>query len=223
MLKIILFAILVLVASSCSADAEQEESDGKEIIALPKPSTDREMSLEKALAGRRSVRAFSEQDLTNEELGQILWAADGVNRPGTKYRTAPSAGALYPLFLYAFTPDGIFRYIPESHSIERVKEGDYRKNLSDAALGQGSVRDAAIDIVVVARYSRVTGKYGKRGVRYAHIEAGHVAQNIHLQAVSLGLVSVPVGAFEDDEVNEIIGLPGGDEAVYIIPVGHPKP
>ena len=193
----------------------------KEII-LPQPITKGKVSLEEAIFKRRSQREFQRKDLSWEQIGQLLWAAQGITakRGGFNFRAAPSAGALYPLELYALTKDGLYHYIPEGHKLENLSDKDLRGDLAGAALGQGSVASGALDIVICAVYERITSKYGQRGMKYTHIEAGHVAQNIHLQAVALGLGSVPIGAFSDEGVQKTLGLPKDHEPLYIIPVGY---
>lgn len=193
----------------------------KEII-LPRPITKGKVSLEEAIFKRRSQREFQRKDLSWEQIGQLLWAAQGITakRGGFNFRAAPSAGALYPLELYALTKDGLYHYIPEGHKLENLSDKDLRGNLAGAALSQGSVASGALDIVICAVYERITSKYGQRGMKYTHIEAGHVAQNIHLQAVALGLGSVPIGAFSDEGVQKTLGLPKNHEPLYIILVGY---
>lgn len=193
-----------------------------ERISLPKPSTDSDISLEHAIEKRRSVRKFKSDDLTLKQIGQLLWAAQGITDKVKDYRTVPSAGALYPMELYVVKNDGVYHYLPQSHQIEKLKDEDLRRELSKAALGQECVLGAPVDIIICAVFERVTSKYGERGIRYTHIEAGHVAQNIHLEAVSLGLGSVPIGAFYDKKVQEVIGVPNNQKPLYIIPVGYPK-
>jgi len=188
---------------------------------LPDFSISGETSVEKALKLRRSVRHFTNQPLTREQISQLLWAAQGINRPNQGRRTCPSAGATYPLNTYAVTSEGIFRYHPKDHKLEEVKKGDYREQLSRAALSQQWVAKAPLDIVFTAVYERTTGRYGNRGIRYVHMEAGHAAQNVHLQAVALNLGSVPIGAFEDDKVSEVIECDAQEVPLYIIPVGYP--
>ena len=141
---------------------------------------------------------------------------------GFDFRAAPSAGALYPMELYVVSKDGVFHYLPSEHKLEILSEKDLRGKLAAVALGQAPVRQAAIDIVICAVFRRITGKYGKRGIRYAYIEAGHIAQNIHLEAVALGLGSVPIGAFDDQRLKDVLSLPSEHEPLYIIPVGHPS-
>jgi len=190
-------------------------------VALPPPSTDGEMSLEQTLAKRRSIRQFARQDLTLEQIGQLAWAAQGITNPDTGFRTAPSAGATYPLELYLLTKDGVFRYMPKGHKLARVSAVDKRAALARAALGQGSVSGAPLDFVITGVYARTSAKYGERSERYVVLEAGHAAQNIHLQAVALGLGSVPVGAYTDEAVSKVLDLPADEIPLYIIPVGHP--
>jgi SagB-type dehydrogenase family enzyme len=193
----------------------------KEII-LPQPTLKGKVSLEEAIFKRRSQREFQRKELSLEQIGQLLWAAQGITakRGGFNFRAAPSAGALYPLELYALTKDGLYHYIPAGHKLENLSDKDLRGDLARAALGQGSLASAALDIVICAVYERVTSKYGQRGVRYVHIEAGHAAQNIHLQAVALGLGSAPIGAFNDTAVKKCLLLPAACEPLYIIPIGY---
>jgi len=194
----------------------------REKISLPKPSTDSDISLEYTIEKRRSVRRFKRDDLTLKQIGQLLWAAQGITDKRRGFRAAPSAGALYPMELYVVKKDGLYHYLPQSHQIERLRDKDLRRELSKAALGQKCVLDAPVDIIICAVFERVTSKYGRRGIRYTHIEAGHIAQNIHLQAVSLGLGSVPIGAFLDEEVINILNLPEKEKPLYIIAVGYPE-
>lgn len=194
-------------------------------IQLPQPITKGIISLEEAIAKRRSQRSFGKKELTLYQIGQLLWAAQGITerRGGYGLRSAPSAGALYPMEIYALTKDGVYHYLPESHALEVLSGSDLRGDLCNASLGQSSVRDAPLDIVICAVYKKVTFKYRERGKRYTDIETGHIAQNIHLQAVALGLVSVPIGAFSDEEVKSILNLPADHVPLYIIPVGYSYP
>ncbi|MEW6685199.1 MAG: SagB/ThcOx family dehydrogenase [Candidatus Edwardsbacteria bacterium] len=190
------------------------------IITLPKPVTKGTVSLEECLLKRRSKRAYRVQDLTLEQISQLCWATQGITETVGGFRTAPSAGATYPLELYLVKSDGLFHYLPEGHKLEKVKAGDFRKSLCSAALGQRFVAEAPVDFVITAIYERTTARYRQRGIRYVDIEVGHAAQNLHLQAVALGLGSVPVGAFDDDAVSEILSLPKEEKPLYIIPVGY---
>jgi SagB-type dehydrogenase family enzyme len=191
------------------------------VIDLPEPTREGTVTVEETLARRRSVRSFTSEPLTMREIGQLVWAAQGITRPSEGFRTAPSAGALYPLELYIVTADGLYHYLPQGHKLRVLNDSDLRGDLARAALGQPTVRNAAADFVVTAVYDRTTGKYGDRGNRYVHIEVGHVGQNIHLQAVALGLGSVPIGAFRDELVKSVLSLPANHEPLYIIPVGQP--
>lgn len=199
-------------------------------IGLPNPLLKGEMSLEETISRRRSRREFEDDPLATEELGQILWAAQGITDQDGLKRSAPSAGALYPLDLYVVVGrggveglrEGAYHYHPQSHCLELVSNGDSRQALAQHASGQMFVGEAPVIVVVTAEYERTTKKYGERGVRYVHMEAGHVGQDICLQVQALGLATVTVGAFQNEEVTETLGLPDNHEPLYIIPVGHPK-
>ena len=194
-------------------------------IKLPLPKTTGKMSLEEAIVNRESVRSFSKRQLTLEEISQLLWAAYGprhVDSITGASKTVPSAGALYPMEIYIVSPNGVFHYFPSSHSLREISDKDLRSALSGAALWEEAIAQAAVNFVIACVYDRICWKYGERGMRYAHIEAGHIAQNIHLQAVCLGLGSVPIGAFNDTAVQKALYLPKDNIPIYIIPVGHLK-
>jgi len=192
---------------------------------LPLPHTDGEMSVERAIESRRSQRNFRDEPLTVYQLSQILWAAYGITSP-RGLRTAPSAGALYPLEVYAVIGNvdgvapGVYRFTPDGHTITRVVDGDVRAALSDAALGQRMVRDAPMSVFYSAVFERSTVRYGERGINYTFIEVGHSAQNVYLQAEALGLGTVAIGAFIDDDVRQLLNLPADEVPVYLMPVGH---
>lgn len=195
-------------------------------ISLPEPSKKGRMSLEETIYLRRSVREFSDAPLTLEEVGQLLWASQGKSKYGR--RVSPSAGALYPIEIYAVCgnvkgiPPGVYKYDFQTHKIKKTLDGDKRYALSSASLSQYWVREAPLSIVVAAIFERTTRKYGERGIRYVFIEVGHVAQNVLLQAVSLNLGAVPVGAFYDDEVKKVLRMEDPEVPLYIIPVGRSK-
>jgi SagB-type dehydrogenase family enzyme len=194
----------------------------RKTIELPKPKFQGALSLDEALARRRSVRDFTSKPVVDEHLSQILWAAQGVTDP-EGYRTAPSAGALYPLETYVVLPEGLYHYEPRGHRLKRIVEGDLRPGLFEAALEQEAVRDAHAVVVIAAVYQRTARKYGEtRGRRYVYMEVGHAAQNILLEAAALGLGAVPIGAFHDRNVHETLSLPEQEEPLYLIPVGHPR-
>jgi len=201
---------------------EKQDMGTKEdkIVKLPKPNLKGAMSLEECIQNRRSKRSFSSQPLSLEQVSQLLWAAQGITDQKRGLRAAPSAGALYPLELYVVKSDGVYHYKPEEHELERLGSEDLRKPLAGAAHGQESVSEAPMDIVICAVYERVTGRYGNRGIMYTHIEVGHAAQNIHLEAVALGLGSVPIGAFQEEKASGVLALPKDQKPLYIIPVGY---
>lgn len=194
-------------------------------IKLPEPKYDGNTSVEQALFKRRSVRAYKNEPLALADVSQLLWAAQGITDSRNGFRTAPSAGALYPLEVYVVVSnvkevaEGVYKYKPDEHELIRVKSGNVKGELAAAALGQACIKESAIVIVFSAVYERTTRKYGDRGVRYVHMEAGHAAQNIYLQAVSLNLGVVVVGAFNDEDVRKVLGMPDEEHPLYIIPVG----
>jgi len=200
------------------------QTESGERVALPMPVYESQTSVEQALQARRSVRDYAPGALKLAQVGQLLWAAQGVTGP-TGQRTAPSAGALYPLEVYLVAGEveglaaGVYRYLPDDHALLRIASGDLRKQLAEAALGQIWVKDAPAVLVITAVYERTTVKYGERGVRYVHMEVGHAAQNVYLQAETLNLGTVFVGAFYDEEVSRILGLKEEQAPLGVMPVG----
>jgi SagB-type dehydrogenase family enzyme len=198
-------------------------------IYLPSPSQKGSVSLEEAIAGRRSVRDFTRESISQSQLSQILWAAQGISDTGEKLRTVPSAGATYPLEIFVVCgrkgidgiDAGVYRYKIDSHSLTQHYKGDVRMELARAALDQEFVYQAPMDIVICALYERTAMRYGARGERYVHIEVGHAGQNIYLQATALGLATVAIGAFYDEAVREILRLDEPYKPLYIMPVGKP--
>ena len=188
------------------------------MIDLPEPS-DSSVSLETALRLRRSVREFDAEPLSRAEIGQLLWAAQGVTADWGG-RTAPSAGALYPLELHAVTPTGALHYLPDGHRVEITSERDLRLDLRAAALDQDAVERAPFVAVVVVVPERTAATYGERAGRYVDLEAGHAAQGLLLQTAAMDLVAVPIGAFDDDAVATVLALPRGHEPRYLVPVGR---
>jgi len=212
-----IFTLFFLLFLSTSLYAEEEM-----VIKLPRPKEKGKVSLEETIKKRRSERSLSGKELTLEQISQLLWSCQGITDGGGRFRSAPSAGATYPLEVYLVGPDGLFQYIPNDHSIKRLKDGDLRPQLSIACLGQQFVENASVDIIICADFKRTTARYGKRGEKYVYIEVGHAAENLHLQAVAEGLGSVPVGAFSDDEVKKVLDLPEDLVPIYIVPVGYIK-
>jgi SagB-type dehydrogenase family enzyme len=189
-------------------------------MKLSEPELQGQVSLEEALSRRRSIRDFASKSLTWEQISQLLWSAQGITDNKYKLRTAPSAGALFPLVIYLVSEAGVFLYKSENNILEKIIESDIRHNLCRAALGQDSIEQAPVNIVICAVYKKIEANYGQRAVRYVHIEVGHAAQNVHLKAVAMGLDSVPIGAFHDEQVKQMLSLPHDCYPLYIIPIGY---
>jgi len=204
-------------------------STGKGVaMILPKPTYDGKVSVEKAIKHRRTIRSYKAKALHLEDFSQILFAAQGITDNGGFKRAAPSGGALYPLDVYAVVGKGcvdglepaVYHYLPSGHRLETISNGDRRGLVAQAALHQMWMAQAPVNFVITAEYARICSKYGQRGVRYAIIEAGHVGQNIFLQAEALGLRSGIVGAFNDREVTKVMEIPSEHEPLLIMPVGY---
>lgn len=199
-------------------------AQSNENISLPMPVKTGELPLEQLLQQRRSVRKYQKQSLNLFNVGQLLWAAQGItNAKG--FRTAPSAGALYPLELYLVVGNvegldpGVYHYDNKKHQLTKISKVDQRKQLARASFFQGWVEDAAVVVTFAAVYERTTIKYGRRGRRYVQIEVGHAAQNLFLQAEALGLGTVVVGAFDDENVATVLQLPPDVRPLILMPVG----
>lgn len=224
---VVLVAFLALFSLAASRGGKKRMA---EKVALPKPVLKAGMSVEEAISRRRSRRSFSGRKLSLEQLGQILWSAQGITGSVGRYRAAPSAGATYPMEIFAAVGEnavgnlraGIYRYLPAEHAVELTRAGDLRAQIAAAALGQGFLADAPVDVLIAADYSRTTRRYGSRGNLYVHIEVGHIGQNIYLQAEALGLGTVAVGAFRDDAVAKVFALPAGLKPLYLMPVGYAR-
>lgn len=197
----------------------------EEVINLPKPKLRGDVSIEQALSRRRSTRDFPKKSITLEEVSQLLWAAQGITSAAGE-RTAPSAGATFPLEVYLVAGDveglsaGVYKYGYRKHELHKVGDGDKRAALAAAALDQECVSDCAASVILTSVYGRTTVEYGERGVRYVHMEAGHVGQNIHLQAAALDLGTVVVGAFDDEAVVRVLGITKKEYPLYIMPLGR---
>jgi len=208
--------------------AQEDVLSPKGEIMLPQPALTGNLTLEQVLAERRSVREFTRDSLTLSELAQLLWAAQGITSD-EGFRTAPSAGATYPLEVYAVVKrvaglaPGIYHYVtgpaPHEHHLQLESARDPSPALSLAA-GQSCVAECAAAIAIAAVESRTAARYGSRATRYVHMEAGHAAQNVLLQAQAIGLGAVPVGAFDDQDLKDLLQTPG--DALYLIPVGRPQ-
>ncbi len=198
-------------------------------IHLPPPAQKGIISLEESIVRRRSVRDFSLEPISRFQLSQILWAAGGISVASSGYRTVPSAGATYPLEIFVLCgkdsieeiDEGIYHYNIDSHSLTLQHKGDARLALARAALNQEFIYQAPVDIVICAEYERTLRRYGSRGERYVHMEVGHAGQNIYLQATALGLATVAIGAFNDEQVREVLQLDKQYKPLFIMPIGKP--
>lgn len=195
-------------------------------IALPEPGGFEGMTIEQGLEARRSVRDYGREPLSLEALSGLLHAAQGITEERLAFRAAPSAGALYPVELYLVVHNvtglaaGVYHYAIRAHELERLEEGDFRSEVTQAGLFQGFLGQAAVCFILSAIFQRSRWKYRERAYRYVLLEAGHIGQNLYLAAASMGLGACAVGAFYDDQLNRLLGLEGEEEAVlYVISVG----
>ncbi len=215
-----LFFILLL----CLAESQVTFADKHgQPLKLPEPVTRGDMSVEQAIGKRRSLRQYS-GSLALADVSQLLWAAQGVTHPDG-YRASPSAGALYPLEVYlvvgkvAGLSAGIYRYRPDEHDLIQLGTADLRKELASAAHGQSFLKNAAAVLVITGVYERTRKKYGQRARRYVHMEVGHAAENVYLQAEARGLGTIVMGAFDDERVQAVLGLPEDHQPLGLMPVG----
>ncbi len=180
--------------------------------------------LAELLYARRSVRSFSPGEIKKQDVTRALFSAQGVTRED-RFRTIPSAGALYPLELYLVAQNvqdlqaGVYKYLPREHALKPVRQGDKLEDLAQASLGQMWISQAQAAVVVTAVYERVTGKYGARGEQYVHMEAGCAAQSLSLQAAELGLGTTAVGAFHDNQVQKVLGAKDNEVPMLVMPLG----
>ncbi len=197
---------------------------GEQPLALPTPALRSNISIEEALKQRRSIRQYKNEALSLQQVGQVLWAAQGLTT-AAGFRTAPSAGGLYPLEIYLVSgkvqnlPDGVYHYLPEKHALELVLSGDQRSEVAKAAHEQHDIQSGAVDLIITGNYKKTSSKYGNRGERFVHMEAGHAAENVYLQTVSLGLGTVSIGVFDELALKKALGIPREEEPLYIMPVG----
>lgn len=220
-MKRLILILTILAFFIFPAVGQRRRRNQLRIIQLPEAQVTGKVSLEQVLALRRSVRNFTDQTLNYSQLSQLCWAGQGITGQEMGFRTAPSAGAIYPMVLYLTTKDGVFVYEPQTHSLKQQIGNDVRKGLSKAAMGQESVAQAGCNIVIAGAVKRVSARYGRKARDFALLEAGHIAQNILLEAVSLELGAVPIGAFEISSVRKVCRMAGGLEPYYIISIGHP--
>lgn len=217
----------LLGGAACEARGGTEQMHPAQIVQLPAPSLSGGLPLEAALNMRRSVRNYGDRPLRIEEVAQLLWAAQGVTEPGRGLRSSPSAGATFPLEILVAAGNvsglaaGLYRYRPQSHTLESMIPGELRPALQRASLNQSPVRQAPAVFIITALPERTEARYGGRAMRYVLMEAGHAAQNLCLQAVTLGLGTVLIGAFHDADLAAILTLPAGEIPLYVIPAGAP--
>jgi SagB-type dehydrogenase family enzyme len=216
----VIFSIAGVYMFTNGKKAEKKEE--KNVIYLPKPQFSGKISIETALLKRRSIRKYTDSPLTLKETGQLLWAAQGItNERG--FRTAPSAGAVYPMNLYIIVQNAggmekaIYRYIPQGHKLLKIKNTS-KINFSKISR-QSWISKASVIFVITADYKRISEVYGGWGVKFANMEAGHIAQNIQLQGVSIAVGSCVVGAFEGIEISALLNLTQKETPVYLVAVG----
>lgn len=211
--------MLLILNNKIQLATAQEKGVNVETIKLPTPKYDGTVSVEKALLERRSIRTYKDEPLTLAEVAQILWAAQGITDPKTGHRTAPSAMALYLLEIYLISgnvtglPLGIYKYQPQGHELVKVAEGDIKTKLFQAA-GQAPIKNAPAALVVTGLTDR------SKDQNWMYLEAGHAAQNVYLQGVSLKLGTVVMAGFKAEEVKKALNLPKNEQPIYIMPVGR---
>ncbi len=216
---------MAFMSGQLAGEERKAEKSVAAKVKLPSPAYESSTSVEQALLQRRSVREYKDESISIAQVSQLLWAAQGITEPAKGLRTAPSAGALYPLEVYVVVGNvrelepGAYRYHPHQHELERVREGDVRAELCSAVLKQPSASRAAIIVVFFAVYERTTTKFGDAGIRYVHMEVGHAAQNLYLQAVSLKLGAGIVGEFPTEKVKRVLNAQENEQPLYIMPVG----
>jgi SagB-type dehydrogenase family enzyme len=228
---IVYTAAVPLLALTAAAASGGASGDGGEVslsagapgdtITLPRVPRTGDVSIEEAIWRRRSIRGYTGEMPSLESVSKLLWAAQGITDARNEFRSAPSAGATYPLELYLVTAGHMSRYIPERHCLVVERSGDFRKAVAGAALDQACIEEAPLVFVFAAVVKRTEAHYGDRAERYVQIEVGCASENLMLEAAAVGLGSVPIGAYYDDKVNEVLGLQKGCEAYLIVPVGVP--
>jgi len=217
----LVFGLVALFLLSPDGKNQSVFAQGKgkgEVIQLPSPRYDGDVSVEKALSERRSIRSYKDEPLTLNELSQILWAAQGITEPGRGLRTAPSARALFLLEVYVLPgnvkdlPMGIYRYQPKGHELIKIAEGDKKAELY-RAVGQATIKNAPVALVLTGLSEKTQRQ------TWMYLEAGHAAQNVYLQAVSLKLGTVAMGGFNEEDVKKALNLPEKEQPLYIMPIG----
>lgn len=210
----------------------QSQNQSREVLTivnLPQIEIARNMSVDQAIQNRRSVRRFSATPLTLKDVSQLLWAAQGITDFERNFRTTPSAGGVFPMEIYLVAGDdgvqeldaGIYHYNPFNHTLEMIVRGDMRYNLSQAAHQQKWVNDAPISLIITGNYLKMQDRYSDKNLstRFVDMEAGHIGENIYLEAVSRGLGTVAIGSFYDDQMINLLKLPANETPIYIYPIG----
>ena len=202
------------------------------ITKLPSPQLTGNMSVEQAIEDRRSVREYNDEPINISDVSQLLWAGQGITDPQYGLRAAPSAGQVYPLELYVIVgtggvtglPAGEYLYVPENNTLEKLINGDLRAQLATIADGQPWVQQGQVDIVITGNYQKMIDKYPDvpLSTRFVNLEAGHVGETIYLQAEPLGLATVSIGSFNENQMISLMHLQVNEEPIYIFPIGHPK-
>jgi SagB-type dehydrogenase family enzyme len=233
--KIILIILIILLGAVIAylvwpAPQQTESRAVISTISLPSPIIKGNMSVEQLIQDRRSIRHYTGQSLTLQDVSQLMWAAQGITDKTHNLRAAPSGGQVYPLEVYIVVgkggvtglDEGVYHYVPSNHSLEMTSKSDVLSDLSQAANGQPWVKEAPVDIVITGNYNKMIAKYKDEilSTRFVNLEAGHVGENIYLEAGARGLVTVALGSFKDDQVHKILGIPDSENTIYIFPVGH---
>lgn len=208
-----------------------ETAEDARRVELPEPCIEGGAPLWETLQRRRSVRDYGSEGISAKDLAQLLWACQGVTAKRGPYalKTAPSAGARYPCNTYAvvnrseeITP-GVYRYLPEEHALACLREGDFARVIAEAVLGQSMAARAPVVFAWTAVFERTVSRYGQRGYRYVTLDAAHIAANLALAAVGMGLASCQIAALFDDDVNQVLGCDGVNESIlYMSVVGHQR-
>ncbi|MBI5680401.1 MAG: SagB/ThcOx family dehydrogenase [Methanobacterium sp.] len=199
-------------------------------VDLPNPKFTGSMSVEQAIHDRRSVRKYTNESLTLNDVSQLLWAAYGVTEASKNFKTVPSGGHTYPLEIYLIVGNGsvkgldsgFYHYVPQNHSLEKILDGDLREKFAKASHNQLWIKEAPVNIVITGNDDKMMNKYkdNKLSIRFVDIEAGHSGQNIYLQAQAMNLATVAIGSFYEDQVINILHLPSNERIIYSFPVGH---
>lgn len=232
-ISIIILIILLGITFVYLIWPKTEETRPREIIStvnLPTVQISSNVSVEEAIQNRRSVRRYTTDPLSLQDVSQLLWAAQGITDEKTKFRTVPSAGHTYSLEIYVLVGkssvnglnEGVYHYNPFNNTLEQILAGDARSELSQAANGQPWVKEAPINIIITGNYQKMINSYKdeRLSTRFVDMEAGHAGQNIYLEAEARNLATVALGSFNDDQVHQVLNLPNNERILYIYPAGH---